>query len=156
MCRREPPCAVAPTPNLCPAESECRLNSFCCAKERDAAVRLPAVTLLATPRAGAIRVLFTRHPSWLSRRGAVRLMYVSNEKSILLCRRRPRRGALAFAQCTFVLRMVLSPQRGAHFPCLRGHEHHLGSAKLSSRLRTVRILKKELSPARGAHFYTHL
>ena len=52
--------------------------------------------------------------------------------------------------------MVLSPKRGAHFPYLRRHEHHLGSAKLSSRLRTVRILKNELSPARGAHFHPHL
>ena len=66
------------------------------------------------------------------------------------------RGALACARCTFVLRMVLSPQRGAHFPYLRSHEHQLGSAKLSSRLRAVRILKNELSPARGAHFHAHL
>ena len=58
-----------------------------------------------------------------------------------------RRGALAWARCTFVLRMVLSPQHGDHFPYLRNHEHHLGSAKLNSRLRSVRILKNELSPA---------
>ncbi len=43
--------------------------------------------------------------------------------------------------------MVLPPQRGVHFAYLRGHEHHLGLALLSSRLRTVRILKNELSPA---------
>ena len=48
--------------------------------------------------------------------------------------------------------MVLPPQRGAHFAYLRGHENHLGSAKWSSRLRAVRILKTELSPSRGAHF----
>ena len=52
--------------------------------------------------------------------------------------------------------MVLPLQRGAHFAYLRGHEHHLGSAKLSSRLRAVRILKNELSPARGAHFHAFL
>ncbi len=37
--------------------------------------------------------------------------------------------------------MVLPPQRGAHFANLRGHEHHLGLAKWSSRLRVVRISK---------------
>ena len=52
--------------------------------------------------------------------------------------------------------MVLPPQRGAHFAYLRGHEHHLGWAKWSSRLRVVRILKNELSPARGAHFHAFL
>ena len=52
--------------------------------------------------------------------------------------------------------MVLPPQRGAHFAYLRGHEHHLGLAKWSSRLRVVRILKNELSPARGAHFHAFL
>ena len=58
MCRREPPCALAP--NLCPAESKCRLNSFRCALLCAADIRPPAVALPATPRAGAIRVLFTR------------------------------------------------------------------------------------------------
>ena len=52
--------------------------------------------------------------------------------------------------------MVLPPQRGAHFAYLRGHEHHLGLAKWSSRLRAVRILKNELSPARGAHVHAFL
>ena len=97
-----------------------------------------------------------------SRRGASHVR-LERKKSIFLLPVAPptgapgtRRGALACARCTFVLRMVLSPQRGAHFPYLRGHEHHLGSAKLSSRLRAVRILKDEPSPARGAHFYAHL
>ena len=58
MRRREPPCAIAP--NLCPAESKWRLHSFRCALPRGADIRPPAVALLATPRAGAIRVLFTR------------------------------------------------------------------------------------------------
>ncbi len=66
------------------------------------------------------------------------------------------RGTLACAQCTFVLKMVLSPQRGAHVFYLRSHEHHLGLAKLNSRLRAVRILKNEFSPSRGAHCYAHL
>ena len=90
-------------------------------------------------------------------------MYASNKKINTFLLAAPpagapgtRRGALACVRCTFVLRMVLSPQRGAHFPYLRGHEHHLGSAKLSSRLRAVRILKNELSPARGAHFHAFL
>ncbi len=52
--------------------------------------------------------------------------------------------------------MVLPPQRGARFVCLRGHEHHLGLAKWSCRLRSVRILKNVLSPARGAHFHAFL
>ena len=52
--------------------------------------------------------------------------------------------------------MVLPPQRGARFAYSRGHEHHLGLAKWSSRLRAVRILKTELSPARGAHFHAFL
>ena len=52
--------------------------------------------------------------------------------------------------------MVLPPQRGAHFVYLRGHEHHLGLAKWSSGLRTVRILKNELSPVRGAHCHAFL
>ncbi len=102
-------------------------------------------------------------PSWLFRRGAVLLTYVSIRKTNISLPVAPptgapgmRRGALACARCTFVLRMVLSPQRGAPFPYLRGHEHHLGSAKLSSRLSTVRILKNELLPARGAHFYAYL
>ncbi len=43
-----------------------------------------------------------------------------------------------------------------HFPYLRGHEHHLGLAKLGSRLSAVRILKNELSPERGAHFHAFL
>ncbi len=45
------------------------------------------------------------------------------------------------------------PQRGAHFAYLRGHEHHLGWAKWSSRPSVVHILKNELSPARCAHFH---
>ncbi len=97
-----------------------------------------------------------------SRRGAPHVR-LEQQKSIFVWRRRlrpARRGRTAAlslgARCTFVLRMVLSPQRGAHFPYLRGHEHHLGSAKFSSRLRAVRILKNELSLARGAHFYAHL
>ena len=52
--------------------------------------------------------------------------------------------------------MVLPPQRGAPFAYSRGHEHHLGLAKWSSRLRAVRILKTELSLARGAHFHAFL
>ena len=52
--------------------------------------------------------------------------------------------------------MVLPPQRGAPFAYSRGHEHQLGVAKWSSRLRSVRILKTELSPARGAHFHALL
>ena len=163
MRRREPPCAVAP--NLCPAESKCRLNSFRCAWLRVAAIRPPAVALLATPRAGAIRVLFTRlgppHGSPVEARCVSRTSRVNKFNTFLPVAPPTgapgtRRGALACARCTFVLRMVLSPQRGAHFPYLRGHEHHLGSAKLSSRLRAVRILKNELSPARGAHFHAHL
>ena len=54
------------------------------------------------------------------------------------------------------MRMVLPPERSAHFAHLRGHEHHLGLTKLSSRLRTVRILKNELLLAHGAHFHPHL
>ncbi len=161
---REPPCAVAP--NLCPAESKCTSKSFRCALERGAAIWLPAVALLAaTPRAGAIRLLFTRlgPPSWLSRRGAVRLTYPSSEQINTFVPVAPttgvpgvRRGALACARCTFVLRMVLSPLCGANVPYLRGHEHQLGSAKLSSRLRAVRILENDLSLAHGEHFHAHL
>ena len=146
MRRREPPCAVAP--NLCPTESKCRLNSFRCALPRAADIRPCAVALPATPHAGAIRVLFTRlgppHGSPVEARCVSR---TSRMRKTNIClpvapptgAPRTRRGALACARCTFLLRMVLSPQRGAHFPYLRGHEHHLGSAKLSS-------------PARGAHF----
>ena len=144
MRRREPPCAVAP--NLCPAESKFKLNSFRCALERAAAIRLPAVALLATPHAGAIRVLFTRlgppHGSPVEARCVSRTSRVKKINTFLpvapptgvpgTCR-----GALACARCTFVLRMVVSPQRGAHFPYLRSHEHHLRSAKLSSRLRAA-------------------
>ena len=67
-----------------------------------------------------------------------------------------RNGALALARCTFHLKMMLPPQRGAHFPHLAGHEHHLGPSKLSSRCCAVRFLKNELSLLRGALFYTHL
>ncbi len=66
----------------------------------------------------------------------------------------PRRSRLR--EVHILLRMVLSPQRGAHVPYLRGDEHHLGSTKLSSRMRAVHILKNELSLACGAHFYAHL
>ena len=52
--------------------------------------------------------------------------------------------------------MVLPLQRGVHFAYLRGHEHHLGLAKWSSRLRMVRFLKNDLSLARGAHFHAFL
>ena len=163
MCRREPPCAVAP--NLCPAESKCRLNSLRCARPYVADIRPPAVALLATPRAGAIRVLFTRlgppHGSPVEARCAsctsrVKHIYTFWAAAPPAGVPGTHRGALACARCTFLLRMVLSPQRGAHFPYLRGHEHHLGSAKLSSRLRAVRILKNELSPGCGAHFHAHL
>ena len=123
MCRREPPCAVAP--NLCPAESKCKSNSFCCALPCAAAIRPPAVALLASPHAGAIRVLFTRlGPPMALPSKHVRLMYVSNEKKQNLFaggasgRRAgdaPRRsrlrtahnfvenGALATARCSFSL-----------------------------------------------------
>ena len=163
MRRREPPCAVAP--NLCPAESKCRLKSFRCALERGAAICRRAVALPASRRGRAIRVLFTRlgppHSSPVEARCASctsRVKQINTFWAAAPPAGAPgtRRGALACARCTFVLRMVLSPQRGAHFPYLRGHEHHLGSAKLSSRLRAVRILKNELSPACGAHFYAHL
>ena len=163
MRRREPSCAVAP--NLCPAESKCRLNSFRCALLRAADIKPCAVALPATPHPGAIRVLVTRlgppHGSPVEARCVSRTSRVKNI-NIFSPAAPPtgapgtRRGALACARRTFVLRMVLSPQRGAHFPYLRGHEHHLGSANLSSRLRTVRILKNELSLVRGAHFYAHL
>ena len=142
MRRREPPCAVAP--NLCPAESKCRLNSFRCALERVAAIRLPAVALPATPRAGAIRVLLTRlgppHGSPVEARCVSRTSRMKKINTFLPVASPTgapgtRRGALACVRCTFVLRMALSSQRGAHFPYLRSHEHHLGSAKLSSRLR---------------------
>ncbi len=56
----------------------------------------------------------------------------------------------------FSFRMVVPPQRGAHFDYVLGHEHHLGSKKWSYRLRAVRILKNELSLAHGAHFHAHL
>ena len=157
MCRREPPCAAAP--NLCPAESKCRFQGARCGhlSARRGSPGFPART--SNPRA----IYKTWAPPWLSRRGAVRLMHVSNEKNHVFGAAAPpagapgtHRGALACARCTFLLRMVLSPQRGAHFPYLRGHEHHLWSAKLSSRLRAVRILMNELSPAHGAHFYAHL
>ena len=163
MRRREPPCAVAP--NLCPAESKCTSNSFCCALPRAAAIRPSAVALPATPHAGAIRVLFTRlgppHGSPVEARCVSRTSRVTKTNTFVPAAPPAgapgtRRGALACARCTFVLRMVLSPQRGAHFPYLRGHEHHLGSTKLSSRLRTVHILKNEVSPARCAHFHAHL
>ena len=161
--RRVPPCALAQ--NLCPAESKCRLSSLRCALPSAAAIRPPAVALLATPRAGAIRVLFTRlgppHGSPVEA-GCVSCTLRVNKINTFLPAAPPtgvpgmRRGALAYARCTFLLRMVLMLQRVAHFPYLRGHEHQLGSAKLSSRLCAVRILKNELSPARGAYFYTHL
>ena len=133
MRRREPPCAVAP--NLCPAESKCRLNSFRCALERVAASRLPAVALLATPRATAIRVLFTRlgppHGSPVEARCVSctsRVRKLNTFVPVVPPTGAPgtRRGALACAQCTFVLRMVLSPQRGAHFLDLRGLSTILG------------------------------
>ena len=159
MRRREPPCAVAP--NLCPAKSKCTLNSFRCALLRAADIKPSAVALLATPRAGAIRVLFTRlgppHGSPVEARCVSRTPRVEKINTFLPVAPPTgapgtRRGALACARCTCLLRMVLSPQRGAHFAYLRGHQHHLGSAKLSSRLRTVPILKNVLSPARGADF----
>ena len=67
-----------------------------------------------------------------------------------------RNGVLALARRTFYLKMMLPPQRGAHFPHLVGHEHHLGPSKLSSRCCAVRFLKNELSLLRGALFYTNV
>ena len=163
MRRREPPCAVAP--NLCPAESKCRLNSFRCALPRAAAIRPPAVALLATPRAGAIRVLFTRlgppHGSPVEARCISCTSRVKHINTFLPAAPPTgapgtRRGALACARCTFLVRMVLSPQRGAQFHYLRGHEHHHGSSKLSSRCCAVRFFKNELPLQRGALVYTHL
>ncbi len=52
--------------------------------------------------------------------------------------------------------MVLPPKCRAHFAYLRGHEHHLGLAKWSSRLRVVHILKNELSPVCGVPFHAFL
>ena len=163
MRRREPPCAGAP--NLCPAKSKCRSNSFRRALPRAAAIRPSAVALLATPRAGAIRVRFTRlgppHGSPVEARCVSCTSRVKQINTFLAAAPPAgapgtRRGALACARCTFLLRMVLSPKRGAHFPYLRIHEHHLVSAKLSSRLHAVRFLENELSPVHGAHFYAHL
>ena len=67
-----------------------------------------------------------------------------------------RNGALASARCTFYLKMMLPPKRGAHFPHLAGHEHHLAPSNLCSRCCVVHFLKNELSLLRGALFYTHL
>ncbi len=152
--------------NLCPAESKCRLNSFRCALPRGADMRPPAVALPATPRARAICVLFTRlgppHGSPVEARCVSRTSRVQKKNNMFWPVVPPtgapgtRRGALACARCIFVLRMVLSPQHGAHFPYLRNHEHQLGSAELSSCLHTVHILKNELSPAHGAHLCAHL
>ena len=63
---------------------------------------------------------------------------------------------LSLQRSAHYLKMMLPPERGAHFPYLGGHEHHLGSAKLSSRSCAVSLLKSELSLQRGALFYTHL
>ncbi len=110
-------------------------------------------------------MLFTRfgppHVSPVEARGVSRTSRMTNN-NIFLPTASPtgvpgtRRGVLAGARCTFLLRMVLPPQHGAHFLYLRSDEHHLGSAKLSSRLRAVHILKNELSLVPGAHCYTHL
>ena len=56
--RRQPPRAGAP--KLSPAESKWTSNSLCCALPRGADIRPSAGAFPAPPRAGAIRVLFTR------------------------------------------------------------------------------------------------
>ncbi len=157
---------MRPCAKLCPARPKCRLNSFRCALPCGADIMPPAVALTATPRAGAIRVLFKRlgppHGSPVEVRCVSCASRMKKNQYVFLPAAPPtgapgtRRGALACARCTFVLRIVVSPQRGAHFPYLRGHGHQLGSAKLSSRLRAVHILHNELSPARGALFYARL
>ena len=125
--RRVPPCALAP--NLCLAESKCMSTSKASLAMRAADIRrVPIETC-------RVRAATAGAPPPL-RWGTF--------------------GPLACARCTFCLGMVLSPQRGAHFAYLRGHQHHLGSAKWSSRLREVRILKNGLSPARGARFHAFL
>ena len=105
---REPPCAVAPNLMPCRVHMQVELiplrpgarRGHCAPRGRppgDSAYR-------SNPRA----IYTTWAPSWLSRRGPVRLTYVSIEKIIFVCRwrlRPARRGRAA----------VLSPARGAHF-----------------------------------------
>ena len=122
MRRREPPCAVAP--NLCPAESKCMSTSKSSLAMRAADIMLAQNEICRVRAARGVAFSALRWSTF---------------------------GLLACVRCTFLSRMVLPPQRGAHFAYLRGHEHHLGLAKWSSRLRTVRIFKNEVSPARGAH-----
>ena len=110
MGSRELPCAVAP--KLSPAESKCTLKSFRCALLCGADIRLDQ-KLICRVRAAAAAALSRLRWSTF--------------------------GLLACARCAFLSRMVLPPQRGAHFAYLRDHEHHLGLAKWSSRLRAVRI-----------------
>ena len=127
MRRRGPPCAVAP--KLSPAESKCMSASKSSLAMRAADIRLAQNEICRVRAARGVALSALRWSTF---------------------------GPLACARCTFLSRMVLPPQRGAHFAYLRGHEHHLGLAKWSSRLRAVRILKAELSLAPGAHFHAFL
>ena len=163
MRRREPPCAVAP--KLSPAESKCTLKSFRCALLCVADIRLDQNLICRARAAGPIRVLFTRlgppHGSPVEARCVSRTSRMKQIHTFLPAAPPTgapgmRRGALACVRCTFLVRMVLSPQRGAQFHYLRGHEHHHGSSKLSSRCCAVRFFKNELPLQRGALFYTHL
>ena len=79
----------------------------------------------------------------------VRFFTLTYSKTNVLARRDPPdgllwscHGALALARCTFHLKMMLPPQRGAHVHHLAGHEHHLGPSKLSSRCCVVRFFEK--------------
>ena len=141
MRRREAFCAAAP--KLSPAESKWTSNSFRCALARGADIRPSAGAFPASPRAGAIRVYFYYY---LGPVMALPSRHGASHVPVDLQNTKPfgppvgpgdapgvRNGALASARCTFYLKMMLPPPRGAHLPHLASLEHHLGSSNLSSR-----------------------
>ena len=153
MRRRQPPRAGAP--KLSPAESKWTSISFCCALPCAADIRPSAGAFPASPRPG----VGPFHGSPVEARCVSRTCRPAKYKAIW-----PpvgpggapgvRNGALALERCAFYSKVILPPQRGAHFPDLAGHEHHLGSSKLSSRWCVVRSLKHELSLQRGAFLHS--
>ena len=161
--RWQPPRAGAL--KLSPAESKWTSNSFCCALPCGADIR-PSAVASRRPRGQEQSACYLHDLGPLmalpSRRGASHACVDLQNTTSVAPPVGPggapgvRNGALASARCTFYLKMMFPPQRGAHFPHLGGHEHHLGSSELSSRCCAVRVLKNELSLQRGALFYTHL